>query len=135
MPGRFWIVVADADEDAANLLAAYLLHQRFRAYPTTRGAEALDLAARHQLGLAVVDVKLADMAGRDLVVGLRALDAGLAVVMTTADDSAAMESEARQLGIVQYIQKPFDFRRLELVARRVFALRLQVASQVSGSDR
>lgn len=35
---RRWIVVADADESSANMFAGYLLHQRFRAYPTRQGA-------------------------------------------------------------------------------------------------
>jgi hypothetical protein len=63
--GGRWIVVADGDENAGSLLAGYLVHQRLRAYPTRRGAEALRIARAHPLGLAVVDVVLEDMAGRD----------------------------------------------------------------------
>ena len=125
--GRRWIVVADDDENAANMLAGYLLHQRFRAYPTRRGVEALRVAEAYPLALAVIDVQLADMAGRDLVARLRAIDPGLPVIMTTADFGPAVETDARQLGIVQYVQKPFDFRRLELVAARIFAIRLNLA--------
>lgn len=127
---RRWIVVADADEEAARILAGYLLHQRFPAYPTGRGAEALGIAEAHPLSLAVIDVQLADMAGRELVQRLRAIDPALPVVMTTADFGAAIEMDARQLGIIQYVQKPFDVRRLELVARRVLATRLRQASEV-----
>lgn len=116
---RRWIVIADADEDAARMLAGYLLHHRFWAYPTARGAAALRLAAAYPLGLAVVDVELADMAGRDLVSRLRATDTALPVVMTTADFGAEIDVGARRLGIAQYVQKPFDFRRLEAVARAV----------------
>lgn len=128
---RRWIVIADADEAAAGMLAGYLLHQRFRAYPTARGAEALRLAAAYPLGLAVIDVELADMAGCDLVSRLRAIDRAIPVVMTTADFGAETEVGARQLGISQYVQKPFDFRRLEAVARRIFASRLRRAAEVS----
>jgi DNA-binding response OmpR family regulator len=127
---RRWIVVADADQDAANLLAGYLLHQRFRAYPTGRGSEALRVAQVHPLSLAVIDVQLADMAGRELFQRLRAIDPALPVVMTTADFGATIEMEARRLGVIQYVQKPFDFRRLELVARRICAMPLRLAAGV-----
>lgn len=127
---RRWIVVADADQDAANLLAGYLLHQRFRAYPTGRGSEALRVAEAHPLSLAVIDVQLADMAGRELFQRLRAIDPALPVVMTTADFGATIEMEARRLGVIQYVQKPFDFRRLELVARRICAMPLRLAAGV-----
>src|SRR5438445_790032 len=53
-----WILVADGDEASATRVAGLLLHARFRAYPTARGLEALRLARRHRLGLAVVDVPL-----------------------------------------------------------------------------
>ncbi len=125
-----WIIVADADEGAANLLAGYLLRQRFRAYPTGRGHEALRVAEGHPLSLAVIDMELADMAGRELIKRLRAVDPALPVIVTTADFGAAMETDARQLGIVQYFQKPFDFRRLELVARRIHAMRLGLAAGI-----
>lgn len=128
---RRWIVVADADEEAANMLAGHLLHQRFRAYPTGRGAEALRVAEAHPVSLAVIDVKLADMAGCLLVRRLRAIDPALPVIMTTADFGAAVEMDARRLGIIQFVQKPFDFRRLELVARRICAMRLRLAAGIT----
>lgn len=127
---RRWIVVADADESSANMFAGYLLHQRFRAYPTRQGGEALRIAEAHPLGLAVIDVRLADMLGRELVERLRSLDPALPVVMTTADFDPAIEMNARRLGIVQYVQKPFDFRRLELVTARIFAMRPDLVSGV-----
>ena len=126
-----WIVVADGDENAGSLLAGYLVHQRFRAYPTRRGAEALRIARAHPLGLAVVDVVLEDMAGRDLVRLLRGLAPDLPVVMTTGDVRPEVEVESRQLGIVQYLHKPFDFRRLATVAARTLATALARAARAA----
>src|SRR6266508_5723446 len=47
-----WILVADGDEAAANRVAGFLLHARFRAYPAARGLDALRLARRHRVRLA-----------------------------------------------------------------------------------
>lgn len=127
---RHWIVVADADQGAANRLAGHLLHQRLRAYPTGRGGDALCFAEAHPMSLAVIDVELADMTGCLLVAHLRAIDPALPVIMTTADFGAAIEIEARRLGIVRYVQKPFDFEALDLVARRVFAMRARPAAGI-----
>lgn len=119
--GLRWIVVADGDEASANLLAGFLLQSRFRAYPATRGLDALRLARRYRLGLAIVDVELLDMPGCELVRKLRAIEPALPVVMTTADYRPTTEVEARQLGIVQYIHKPVDLQRLDRVIARIFA--------------
>ena len=120
-PGSRWILVADGDEASARLVAGFLLHARFRAYPAARGLDALRLARRYRLRLAVVDVDLPDMSGCDLVRKLRSLEPGLPVVMTTSDYRPTTEVEARQLGIVQYIHKPVDLQRLDLVVARIFA--------------
>ena len=130
-----WIVVADGDENAGSLLAGYLAHQRFRAYPTRRGTEALRIARAHPLGLAVVDVVLEDMAGRDLIRLLRGLVPELPVVMTSGDVRPEVEVEARQLGIVQYLHKPFDFRRLEAVAARTLAATRARAARAAPPSR
>jgi DNA-binding response OmpR family regulator len=102
-------------------VAGFLLHARFRAYPAGRGLDALRLARRYRLCLAVVDVDLPDMSGCDLVRQLRAIEPALPVVMTTSDYRPTTEVEARQLGIVQYVQKPVDLQRLDLVVARIFA--------------
>jgi len=118
--GQRWILVADSDEAAARSVANFLLQARLRAYPTACGLEAMRLTGRFRLGLAVVDVKLLDMAGCDLVRRLRAVEPALPIVMTTGDYSPATEVEARQLGIVQYLHKPIDLQRLERVVSRIF---------------
>jgi len=126
-----WILVADGDVAAANLLAGFLLNSRFRAYPTAHGLDALRLVRRYRLGLAVVDVDLLDMTGCDLVRELRAIEPSLPVVMTTGDYRPATEVEARQLGIVQYIHKPVDLQRLDLAVAWIFAADGEAASRVT----
>ena len=115
-----WILVADGDKSAADHLAGILLRARFRAYPVANGLEALRLAQRYRLGLAIVDVGLLDMTGCDLVRRLRSAAPELPVVMTTGDYRPTTEVEARQVGIVQYLHKPVDLERLDKVVVRVF---------------
>src|SRR2546428_1438903 len=129
-----WILVADGDEASATRVAGLLLHARFRAYPTARGLEALRLARRHRLGLAVVDVDLLDMTGCDLVRQLRAIEPGLPVVMTSGDYRPTTEVEARQLGIVQYLHKPVDLHRLQLVIARIFAADAEMRPAPGGAS-
>ena len=115
------ILVADGDEDAASVLASLLLYQRFRAHATARGSEALRLARTHPLDLAVVDVRLQDMSGRELILGLRQIDHRLPVVVTSADLGAEAEGRARELGLLHYVHKPYDPRRIVAVVAKALA--------------
>jgi DNA-binding response OmpR family regulator len=129
--GQRWILVADGDEASARFVASFLLQARLRAYPTARGVEAMRLVTRFRLGLAVVDVELSDMPGGDLVMKLRAIEPTLPIVMTTSDYSPATEVQSRQLGIIQYIHKPIDLQRLDLVVSRIFSPDAETAARVT----
>jgi DNA-binding NtrC family response regulator len=72
------------------------------------------------------------MAGRDLVRLLRGLTPDLPVVMTTGDLRQEVEVESRQLGLVPYLHKPFDVRRLEAVAARTLATSRARAARAAG---
>jgi len=128
-----WILVADGDKSAADQLAGILLRARFRAYPVASGLEALRLAQRYRLGLAIVDVGLLDMTGFDLVRRLRSGAPELPVVVTTGDYRPTTEVEARQLGIVQYLHKPVDLERLDKVVVRVFPGDVEATSNATVS--
>jgi DNA-binding NtrC family response regulator len=84
--------------------------------------DALRFIHRHRLGLAVIDVDLLDMPGCELVRKLRGVEPTLPVIMTTGDYQPSTEVEARQLGIVQYVHKPVDLQRLDLVMGRIFGV-------------
>lgn len=122
--GPLVILVADADTEAARLLADYLSRQGFRTSHTSRGDEALRLARAGRLGLAIVDVALLDMSGHTLASGLKEIDPEIPVLMTSGDYRPELEMRARQAGVLYYAHKPADYRLLETV----------VAKAVGGSD-
>lgn len=106
--GDRWVLVADADHDAATHLAGYLSRRGFRTYHTSRGEEAMLLAHSRRLLLAVVDVSLLDMPGEALARRLKDIDPELPVLMTSGDYAPELEAAARQVGILYYAHKPTD---------------------------
>lgn len=105
-----WVLVADADTEAAVHLAGYFSRRRFRTYHTARGEEAVLLAHSHRLLLAVVDVTLLDMSGETLARRLKEIDPELPVLMTSGDYAPELEAAARRVGILYYAHKPTDYR-------------------------
>lgn len=106
--GERWVLVADADGDAATHLAGYFSRRGFRTYHTSRGEEAMLLAYSRRLLLAIIDVSLLDMRGEALARQLKEIDPELPVLMTSGDYAPELEAAARRIGILYYAHKPTD---------------------------
>ena len=78
------------------------------------GSEALDVAARWQPDLVVIDLHLPDTSGYDLLPALRTLlgRPQLAAYLCTADDSPFVEQPAREAGFTDCWRKPVDLHHV-----------------------
>ena len=112
------ILIADADEEAASRLAEYFAAKGFRISTASAGEEALHLAERESLSVAIIDVALNDMPGDVLANKLKQNQPAIQVLMTTGDYRPEVEVRARQVGILLYAHKPTDYRLLEAVVAK-----------------
>lgn len=104
------------------------------------GSEALRALMRKPADLAMVDLRMPDMNGLDLLREIRASVPSCEVILMTAYAAVDSAVEAIKLGAREYLTKPFDFDRLrevlvdirEELERRaqVIALESEVARQL-----
>lgn len=85
------------------------------------GAEASS-ASVGEVGVAIVDIGLPDLAGTDLVGELRHLCPGLPVIVASGYDREMLESHFGDDAGVHYLQKPYTVAALETLLRRVGVL-------------
>src|SRR6516225_11013195 len=102
------------------------------------GAEGLKRAADVRPDVILLDLRLPDRSGLDVLRQLRQIDARIPVVLVTATRSAESAIEAMRQGAYDYLLKPLDLQKLDRVigeALKVSRLmRERVAlSQVAGS--
>jgi len=104
------------DEPALRLSYERAFAQRYEATFAATGAEALVLLAEHRPEVAVLDLRLPDTDGIDLLRQLRARQPDLAVIITSA--YVSLEPQLAVLAIPHhgYLVKPFDLADL---ARRI----------------
>ncbi|MDI6853905.1 MAG: sigma-54 dependent transcriptional regulator [Deltaproteobacteria bacterium] len=74
----------------------------------SRGRQALRLARREWVDLVLLDVRMPEMDGLQLLEVLRQEDPGLTVIMMTAYGSIEVAVEAMKHGAYDFITKPFD---------------------------
>lgn len=108
------VLIVDDEPHIVDLVRVTLEDERVRVLAAADGASALDLAARFDPDLVLLDVNLPDLGGLEVCRRLRAdpRRAGTRIVMLTA--AAQRDDVARGLaaGADHYLTKPFSPVRL-----------------------
>ena len=104
------VIVADDDDDIRTTLCEILDAEGFCALPARNGREALDLAYAHPAALLVLDHRMPELTGADVVCALREDGIEAAAVLMTADHH--LREIAARAGIDYYIAKPFPVSSL-----------------------
>ncbi len=100
------LVLDDDDLYRATLVRA-LQRRSIEAFAAATAPEALELAQHHHpLDFALLDLKLAQGTGLDLIAPLRAANAGMKIVLVTGYASVATAVEAIKRGADDYLPKP-----------------------------
>src|SRR5471032_164672 len=104
------------------------------------GHEAMQTLLRRPADLAMVDLRMPDVNGLDLLRQIRFAVPSCEVILMTAYAAVDSAVEAIKLGAREYLTKPFDFDRLKQVLEdirgelerrvQVIALESQVARQL-----
>lgn len=104
-PGRIGLLVDD------NLLYAQTLQRSLarrglESVFALHAAQALELARAHQPAFALVDLKIGEESGLDLIEPLRAIRADMRILLVTGYASIATAVEAIKRGADHYLMKP-----------------------------
>lgn len=108
------ILIIDDDLTLLHLLSQYLRESDFDVFEAINGQIGLRLAYGEKPDLVLLDVMLPGMDGWEVCARLRELTS-LPIIMLTAKTTEADKLRGFQLGVDDYVTKPFSFA--ELVAR------------------
>lgn len=113
------IVLVDDDADIRGALQTVLEKRGYRVLTAADGNTGLALAESEQPDLVIVDMMMPRRSGFLVLETLRGRrGAGPRVIMITANEGQRHRDYAEQLGVDDYIRKPFDMEHLlESVAR------------------
>ncbi len=99
------VLIADADDEAAQGLERELASNGYSCIKVTSGREALAAARKKRFDVAVVDMRLEDLKGYQLVPLLKDVCEGTKIIFSTSEHSEQIEKTARATGIVFYAIK------------------------------
>jgi two-component system, cell cycle response regulator CtrA len=108
-------LVVDDDTVAARLIQAAVEPHNVVVEAAGTGEDALDLVKVYDFDIMILDLRLPDVDGADIVRRLRAMHRAVPVLVLSAVDDRQEKVRALVAGADDYLTKPFD--PAELVAR------------------
>lgn len=116
------ILIIEDYADFAETVKSYLEMEEMHAEVASSGEEALELCGRRSFDIALVDMKLPDISGDELLERLRRKNPRLDFIIITGHASLETALKAvRQESVVAYEIKPIDMDRLILLINEVMA--------------
>jgi two-component system, OmpR family, response regulator len=109
------VLLVDDEVRFARALGQGLTDHGFVVCVAHDGYDGYRLAKESQYDLVVLDIMLPRLSGVEVCRRLRAEDVGTPILMLTARDAVADETDALETGADDYLRKPFSFA--VLVAR------------------
>lgn len=115
------ILVVEDDYDIGDIIEHYLTREGIRVLRAMNGKQALEILAVQSIDLLLLDIKLPEMNGWDVLKRIRQNDNEPPVIMLTALDQDIDKVMALRMGADDFVVKPFNPN--EVVARVVAVLR------------
>ncbi|MBO4749724.1 MAG: response regulator [Lachnospiraceae bacterium] len=108
-----WVVVVDDDTTNLKIAGHILSKAKKRVTAVKSGQMLLDYIQGNEPDLILLDVRMPEMDGFEALERLRELEeklgrSPLPVIFLTADDDPQVVARAREMGVADFIKKPFD---------------------------
>ncbi|MGB7217227.1 MAG: sigma-54 dependent transcriptional regulator, partial [Vicinamibacterales bacterium] len=126
MTGRPKLLIVDDDAGILKVIERFADGLGFSVAQHQSGRAALDSLRRCKPDVALIDLRMPEINGLDVLKEIRAIAPDCQVALMTGDASLDTAIEAVKLGALDYLTKPFDFdrmRQLLLTARKTIERR------------
>jgi len=110
--------VVDDEENIRNLLSQILRQEGFEVETASDGATGLRKASSGEFDLVLLDVRIPEKDGMEVLREIRREDPGAVVMIVTGYATLEMAVEAMRHGAFDYISKPFKKDELVVKVRR-----------------
>ena len=117
------ILIVDDEDNIRKTLAYCLEGEGHRVVAVSNAADALAEVRRRSFDLALVDLRLGQTDGMDLIPVFRSDSPWTKVVVITAYASIETAVEAMRRGAADYLPKPFSADQIRLLAGRFSRIR------------
>ena len=125
MPNKIKLLIVDDEVKFLDSIAQRLELRDFDVTKATNGQEAVDAARNDKFDLALLDLKMPGMDGKEVLRILKGEHKFLEVIILTGHGSVDSAVECTKLGAFGYLPKPYELEDLIEVLKQAFETRLK----------
>jgi DNA-binding NtrC family response regulator len=116
------ILVVDDDEVMRQTLSDVLKKRGYAVSTADTGAQALSVVKDQLFDLILLDIRLPDMDGLDVLKSIKELESDLMVIVMTAYSDVQNAVMAMKTGAYDYIDKPFELEELKILIKKALEM-------------
>ncbi len=106
------LLLVDDEEGYVTVLAKRLTKRNFQVKTALSGVEAIRILRNESFDLAVLDLKMEDMDGIEVLKVFKAMEPKMPVIILTGHGSETAAREGMEFGAFDYLVKPCDLAEL-----------------------
>ena len=106
------VLIVDDEVEVVDFLCNFLKRFTISSEKAVNGKDALDVFAKTKPDWVLLDIKMPDMDGFEVLKGLKRIEPNAKVIMITGKEDKESQNAAKKLGALDYIVKPLDLEEL-----------------------
>jgi len=107
------LLFIDDDEDSLEFSDKFFSKRNYQVLTANNGAEGINIINEEEPDLVILDLKMDDVDGINVLKKIRASGNKTKVMVVSAMDDPQIINDVKKLGVSGYISKPTDLYKLE----------------------
>ena len=109
------LLIVDDESDIREFARNFFKKRKIEVFVASGGRQALDLIAQENPNLILLDVRMEEMTGIEVLRELHKSNSSAKVIMVSGVEDEETIKEANALGVVGFVHKPFILEELEKI--------------------
>ena len=109
------LLIVDDEIDIREFAKSFFKKRNIDVFTASGGRQAIDLIEQESPDLVLLDVRMEEMTGIEVLRELRAKKNSSKIIMVTGVEEEETIEEANKLGVIGYIHKPLVLEELEKI--------------------
>lgn len=115
------ILVIEDEEEARQVITSFLCRRGYNAFSIDTAKEAVELVKKEHPDITLLDIRLADGSGLDILKQIKEFDKNIKVVMVNVLEDEDTIRQAKSLGLDECVTKPVTIEYLNnIILERIY---------------